>query len=39
VLPPLMMSFRAAAFERRRWQESDHATGKSSDTDKDDDDE
>ncbi|MEP7309180.1 MAG: DUF4178 domain-containing protein [Acidobacteriota bacterium] len=39
VLPPLMTSFRAAAFERRRWQESDHATGKSSDTDKDDDDE
>ena len=42
VLPPLVTSFRAAAFERRRWQESDHATGKSSnakDQDEDDDDE
>jgi len=38
-LPPLMTSFRAAKFEGRRWQESDHATGKSSDDKKDDDDE
>jgi ribosomal protein S27E len=41
-LPPLMTSFRAAGFERRRWQESDHAAGQSSAADqaeKDDDDE
>ena len=38
-LPPLMTSFRAAGFERRRWQESDHATGKSSGAKQDDDDE
>jgi len=31
VLPPLMTSFRSSAFEHRRWQESDHATGGSSD--------
>jgi hypothetical protein len=26
-LPPLVTSLRAAAFERRRWQESDHGAG------------
>jgi ribosomal protein S27E len=39
VLPPLMTSLRAAAFERRRWQESDHGGGQSSGDEKDGDDE
>jgi hypothetical protein len=30
VLPPIAVSLRAAAFEGRRWQESDHAPGGSS---------
>ena len=39
VLPPVMTSLRASAYERRRWQESDHATGGSSSDAEDDDDE
>jgi hypothetical protein len=37
VLPPLMTSLRGSAFEHRRWQESDHGTGESSDAGEDDD--
>jgi hypothetical protein len=39
MLPPVMSSFRSAAFERRRWQESDHGAGESDDDEEDDDDE
>jgi ribosomal protein S27E len=39
VLPPVMTSLRASAFEHRRWQESDHGAGESSSDEEDDDDE
>jgi hypothetical protein len=35
VLPPIAVSMRAAAFEGRRWQESDHASGSSGGDDDD----
>jgi hypothetical protein len=38
MLPPLVTSFRALAFEGRRWKESDHGAGQSSSDGGDDDD-
>ncbi len=38
MLPPLFTSFRALAFEGRRWKESDHGAGQSSSDGGDDDD-
>lgn len=37
-VPPLVLTWRAMAFERRRWQESDHGSSSGSDEDDDDDD-
>lgn len=39
MIPPVITSFRAMAFEGRRWKESDHAGGGSSHDDEGDDDE
>lgn len=38
LIPPIFISIRAAAFEGKRWQESDYATSSSDDDDDDDDD-
>ncbi len=35
LLPPVLVSLQAAAFERRRWQESDYASSSSDDSDSD----